>query len=760
MCIYCSEGWRFETVVLGGDDAGQVKAVLHPVSAQWENTYSAPSSGSILLATRDPAVEDIWPGATGIYISQVMEDGTRRARFGGYVEAFQGSGGGGTTLAIKSMDAFLDHRLMVGPDAPYSVYQQLLLTLVPGELNWSLQIWKPATPTTETFVYGFPSFPVPGIDSGDVGLAAFLVNMARGGFEGEGQTGIPTLSAVADEPYGPYLGVPPDIRTIARWWDFKNIGQAVRELVESEDGPKYWAEHIYTDGHWETILHFSDTVGAERDYTILSDREAKEYALEIDAENKATRVYGVGAGEEGYTAFSVAYDADGIDNLPEHQATVAWKDQTNTTVLDSLTAGYVSDHRDPVTVPSATLYGLPIYDTDSPDFDPQTGFPGPEILQPGDSFNVEIGYGVITVHDLRAKCLAVAWALEQGSPAQRTIAMQPVIRPNTSVRTQTPAKAAAPTQPVPKPGVPAQTVPWPTPGLVSKIGAPLTEVSGMQTSKANPGHIWVFNDEKQTPQVHLVKRSTGVRVGSFTPNPGVSAAPVGDPEAIRLARSTGKLVLADTGDNDLDRPTSGANQPSLLVVPEPKGTGAKGKIPATRLPVAYPAGERINVETLLIHPTTEQVFLVSKETGQARVFSYGTLSSMNTTNNVGTLVATLTNISEVSDGTHTWSGDFILFRTKTQATQVFSDGWHRVGTIPTPAMTKSEAITAESACAFLTTTEGTNPPIYRVLIPTKFGATCTTPEGPDGDGTGGTTTSGSVPGQVINMQGWKLQLPI
>jgi hypothetical protein len=481
MCGFCGDGWRFETVQLGGPQSGQVKAVLHPISAEWEETYSAPSTGSVVLATKDPSAEDIWPGATGLFISQVMPDGSRRARFGGFVEKFTGSGGGATTVAVKSIDGFLENRLFAGPSDPYEIQ----VAPVSGAPRIVVTVRKPVSPTSVTGVYRSPL-----LSGGQARLAAFYVNLARGGLEGEGVTGVGLLTAVAEQPWDimPNHAGPPGPYTAANWWDFKNIGQAIRELVEAENGVKYWIEHTYEDGFWASVIHFSDSVGEARDYTILSDREANQYGLEVDAENKATRVYGVGAGDEGYTSFSVAYDADDTDNLPEHQATVAWKDQTDTAVLDALTRGYVADHRDPTTVPSATIVGLPDYDPDQEGYNPAKGFPGPEILKPGDTFTTEIGYGVITVKDILVRALAVAWRLQRDRTAERVIAMQPIVRANQSVRTQTPAKAVAPTQPVTDtPTTPVQTNPWPTPGLLSRIGSPLNEISGMQASNVNRG---------------------------------------------------------------------------------------------------------------------------------------------------------------------------------------------------------------------------------------------------------------------------------
>lgn len=732
----------FETVELGGPDSGRVKGVLHPVSAKWENLYSQPSDGSIILATQDVSAEDIWPGSTGVFISQVNKDGSRRCRFAGYIPKDNGAGGGSGTVALKSIDAFLNERLVAGVNDPWGV------TVTGGNLN----VVKPTSPTTTTTIYSVP------FNGTQAEFAAFLVTLSRGNLVGDGVRGLGLLTAVDDLP-----------NTITydqsiSWWDFKNIGAAIAELVESENGVKYWLEPTFSNGYWSVVMHFADQIGTDRDYTVLSDREAVEYALEINAESKATRVYGVGSGSEGNTQFTIAYDADELDNLPEHQATVAWKDVTVPAKLDALARGYVADHRDPITIPSFSLLGLPNYDTNDPSYDPQQGFPGPEILEPGDTFAVSIGYGFITVRDLRVRCLGVAWNLDSPEIAERVVACQPVERPNTSVRTQTPAKPPAPETPVTdtqRGGNPTTVTPWPVKGLVNHVDVnTLTEISGMEVSARTPGEVWLFDDEVDSPQINRVNLKTGRRTMGVNLSTGLPSQ--ADPEAIRLSRVSGRLVLADTGDNDNNRPTSGDNQPSLYVFDEPTGGGTK-TVTTKRLRIRYPASEKVNVETLLIHPLTDEVFLVSKEDDKARVFGYGKLSDMSTTGqNTGTLVATITDLNEVSDGTHTWDGKNVLFRAKgvSHTMSYSTTTWKRSGQISTPSMSKSEAIAVESTCSFLTTTEGDDAPIYRILIPKSLGAKCGETSGPTGSGTGSGSNPKKVPGEVLNLNGWKITLPI
>jgi hypothetical protein len=292
-------------------------------------------------------------------------------------------------------------------------------------------------------------------------LPVFLVRAAQGNLEGGGITGIPTLNAVVGQPSAivPFPGpptLPPFAEVSQNWWDFKNIGQWIQEIVTAEDGPKYSLSHTYANGYWSSLMTFADTVGVDRDYTLKSDREFWQYALEVDGSDKASRVYGLGAGSEWATLYSIAYDNGRDPDYPERQVTVAWKDQTIATNIDGLTTGYVSDHRDPVTIPSGTLVGMPDYDSDAAGYDPQKGFPAPEICRPGDTFGVDIGYGAVTVKDIRVRNLGVAWSLKEGAPVERTIAMQPIERPSVSVRTQTPAKPPTADLPV--------TVTQPSPG--------------------------------------------------------------------------------------------------------------------------------------------------------------------------------------------------------------------------------------------------------------------------------------------------------
>lgn len=753
-CV-CGDGWRFEATELS---TGRVKAVLHPIKADWEEVFCQPSSGQLLLAAKDVSANDIWPHTTGVYISQVNPDGTRRARWAGYVEKFSGSAGGAVTVALNSIEEYLWHRYVADKNGPL--------------LMFTVSLEDVGLPVN----YVFLMRPNPGNESGTT--VAFDPNGTQAGFAAL-LANIPNLPDNANGIPLTGVAVSPTViqhKDFVRWTDVKNIGDKLKEMIERADGVKYRLDHSYelgTDGwQWSTKMLFSDSLGQDRPYTLRSDLEGWGYGLEIDAKNEADRVYGLGSidGEaldpmnpdaggveggddrnSGVIMFAVAYDE--AENLPEFQAAVNWNDEKSPDTLNQNTVGYVQDHRDPVAVPAMTLVGLGWSD----------GVPPPEELMLGDEVGVEIGYGVLTYRGQRAKILGIAWSLDDESPVQRTLAFQPVIRASTSVKLQVPAVASAPAS-----GTPVQNQigsqqpvadPWPTAGEAVKIQPKdLAEVSGMQYSKSMPDNVWVHNDENDASrQVRLINLATGNEIGSYTP----SGPNRKDPEAIRLRPTDGMLVLADIGDNDNNRSSR-----RLFFTPEPTSAGAKGTIPSTLIRINYPFGAR-NAETLLIHPTSGEIFIVTKETKRARIVTFGTAPTDNMT---GTLVKKLTDIQNVSDGTFTNNGQFVLFRAAgVQNTIVYRvSDWTKVGEIPTPAMAKSEAITIEGfrtgACSFLVTTEGKKPPIYRVLLPNEYGSTCSAPAGeetaePPGSPSAPSPSTATVPGQILDLTQWKLTLP-
>jgi hypothetical protein len=327
-CV-CGDGWRFEFTELS---TGRVKKVAHPMSVTWEDNYTSPGVGSMVIATKDYSANDVWPNTTGIYISRVQQDGTRVAHFGGYVEKFDGSAGGATTLGLKSIDSYLFRRLLADDNEGISYT---------------------ATDIRQTRI------------------ATDLVNYAT-------PKGIPLI---------PVKGVGTRNRTRSwNYWEFKNIGEAITELVNAaQDGLRYHLEHEFSDGGafgqtWVTRMIFTDQWGTDRPEVVLrSDREGWDYSLTVDGSKETSRAYGVGAGDGANQMYSIAFDKQAL--LPELQDSPAWKDIKDPTALDDQTKGFIANQRDPIATPEMTIAGLD---------------PDPAITQPGDTVTVQIYYGLIT----------------------------------------------------------------------------------------------------------------------------------------------------------------------------------------------------------------------------------------------------------------------------------------------------------------------------------------------------------------------------
>lgn len=149
--------------------------------------------------------------------------------------------------------------------------------------------------------------------------------------------------------------------------------------------------------------------------------------------------------------------------------------------------------------------------------------------------------------------------------------------------------------------------------------AELNELSGLASSRAHPGVFWAHNDSGDTARFFALS-STGAALGRFN----VSNATATDWEDMALGPCPqGTCVfIGDIGDNDRVR----TNYAVYRVV-EPNVTAGTPvgtqTVVAERFPYQYPNGEKENAETLLVHPTSGEVYIVTKpDTGIARAFKF------------------------------------------------------------------------------------------------------------------------------------------
>jgi hypothetical protein len=172
----------------------------------------------------------------------------------------------------------------------------------------------------------------------------------------------------------------------------------------------------------------------------------------------------------------------------------------------------------------------------------------------------------------------------------------------------------------------AATAPAPGYGPSTVLGrisdAGVDESSGLAASRRNPGLLWTHNDSGDEPLVYCLDaqarscgawRVTGAEAFDWEDMAAGPGPTAGEPY----------LYLGDIGDN--------IDQRSEIVVyriPEPVAGGG-GAAPTRRSPAAtaraealrlrYPDGTR-NAEALLVHPTSGDLYVVTKEASGAGVY--------------------------------------------------------------------------------------------------------------------------------------------
>jgi hypothetical protein len=150
---------------------------------------------------------------------------------------------------------------------------------------------------------------------------------------------------------------------------------------------------------------------------------------------------------------------------------------------------------------------------------------------------------------------------------------------------------------------------WGPPQLLAPLPPALEELSGLAVSGAHRGVVYAHNDSGDSARFFAF-RIDGVPLGEFH----LEGADAIDWEDMALGPcDTGTCVfLADFGDNLGTR-----SERALYRVPEPDvaATRAMGEVslPYDRFTFDYPDGVRHNAETLLVHPHTGDVYVLTKD---------------------------------------------------------------------------------------------------------------------------------------------------
>lgn len=177
-------------------------------------------------------------------------------------------------------------------------------------------------------------------------------------------------------------------------------------------------------------------------------------------------------------------------------------------------------------------------------------------------------------------------------------------------------------------------------GPVRSLGpVGITELSGLAASQKNPGILYA-HDDSGGPASLTIMSTLGATVGQLVVMGSMNV----DWEDLALGPCPAGscLYVGEIGDNG----ASGATPTVVYRVTEP--TIAAGTMPgmltatAERLELQYPNNAHFDAETLLVHPTTGDVYIVSKHTFGTKSSAYKATAPLSATSiNVMTRVAML-----------------------------------------------------------------------------------------------------------------------
>lgn len=238
---------------------------------------------------------------------------------------------------------------------------------------------------------------------------------------------------------------------------------------------------------------------------------------------------------------------------------------------------------------------------------------------------------------------------------------------------------------------------------VFRISSPeITESSSLFVSTAQPGLVYTTNDSGDGPTVYVIDSTSGALVGRTT-LAGVDAV---DIEAL-AGGPAGALVVADIGDNDVERGSVSAYR-----LPQP-GPGNQ-TVSAERVVLSYADGPR-DAESALYDASSGRLYVVSKEFGGASVY-------VTPRNVFARSRAPLRPIAGApalaTDATLLPGAKEVVIRTYTSATVYRFPSFERLSTVRLPKAEQGESIAAPaSGDVVWVGTEGVRSPVVAVRLP-------------------------------------------
>lgn len=227
--------------------------------------------------------------------------------------------------------------------------------------------------------------------------------------------------------------------------------------------------------------------------------------------------------------------------------------------------------------------------------------------------------------------------------------------------------------------------------------------------------IFTTNDSGDGPVLYAVDKATGDTVATTT----YSAEPVTDVEALAPG-SEGAVWVGDIGDNNAERPwisvyrvvpLGGLEQ--QLAAADGDGAANDDDAAAERFNLVYPDGPH-DAETLLAHPETGQLFVVTKDLAGGTVYAApSTLDSgsVNRLERVGEVPGRVTDGSFLPDGEH------ILLRSYGRGALYTFPELELLANFDLPSQKQGEGLAVADTGEVYISTEGMYSDVVRVSVP-------------------------------------------
>jgi hypothetical protein len=250
--------------------------------------------------------------------------------------------------------------------------------------------------------------------------------------------------------------------------------------------------------------------------------------------------------------------------------------------------------------------------------------------------------------------------------------------------------------------------PVPAQPLFSFQDPEITESSGLADTGAL---VFTVNDSGSGPVLYAVDPRTGETTGTTT----YSDDDVTDVEALAPGQG-GALWVGDIGDNPGKRESVAVYR----VTP--------GGAPAPRFELTYPGGAR-DAETMLVHPRTGRLFVVSKTPFGGVVYAAPRQLDTSAPNRM-TEFARVSGL--LTDGSFLPDGEHVLLRTYGAVSLYTYPGFDLLGSALLPDQDQGEGLSVGPDGRVLVSSEGQHSEVLRLDLPPEVSPPA---EGPDAPGT-------------------------